>query len=233
MSTILFHCIGKKKLSGIKSLDDYTMPEGVSEIILYGLNLKCLKNKKRRFIIELHDYESFAMLKFYPSSAETNPKKYALRGIDQLGYRLPIKNVFQLIFQCALIMRDYLDRNPHSFIGYVGQTDFLDEARMRRTSQRSNVYNILTSSIFTADRYKHSSKVKFDEVNLRLIRKVVSKQNGKLTKQQMKNYNIFLTHFNNNAAYLYEMMTPLRRKEVIEHLKTVEKTGNTDDKHHP
>ncbi|AEA42376.1 hypothetical protein [Fluviicola taffensis] len=203
------------------------LPDDVNSIVRYGLNLKCNKNISRKFIIELHDYKGFSLVKFYPHHLKKVPKKYELRG-ESIGYRLDRSNLLDLLYQCALVMKNYLENYPENFTGYVGQTDKLDSCRKKAYSQRSSVYNILTSSIFPTERYKLSAKQKFKDVNLRLIRKVVSKQNGKLTTHQFQNYQEFLTYFESRKGDLYDLMTPITKERVVNELSRSENTDTIE-----
>ena len=208
--------LDKKIRSNVFSqYDDLMFPEGVNEIHLFGYNILS-NNKKRRYLIELHHYNGFALLKFYPKILKKNKRKYEIRGVE-LGFNLSKPEVFQLMYECAKIMRDYLENNQNCFIGYVGQTDKIDNHKNRRRlySQRSSIYNLMTNSIFVAPKYKLSSGKIFQEVNLRLIRKVKSKQEGKITKEQMENYKLFLNFFRKNHSALYELMTEETRSRYI------------------
>ncbi len=195
--------------------DDLVFPKGVVEIHLYGYNI-ISEGKKKRYLIELHFYIGFALLKFYPKKLKNNKRKYEIRG-SELGFNLSKPEIFKLMYECAKIMRDYLENNQNCFVGYVGQTDKVDNQNNRRRlfSQRSSIYNLLTNSIFIAPKYKLSSKKIFEEVNLRLIRKVRSKQEGKITKEQMDNYKLFMDFFTENQKDLYELMTEETRAKYI------------------
>jgi hypothetical protein len=141
--------------------------------------------------------------------------KLTLRG-KELGYILARTIVLNIIYECALLMRDYLDRNSDDFVGYVGQIDNKDNIRKREQSQRCTVYNILTSSIFQDQyKYKISSRKKFKEINLRLIRIQKSKEKGKLTKKQMVNYNCFLDAFKEYPKTHYSLMTDVTIEKIM------------------
>ena len=215
MSKILYHSIGKIKLSGINELDSVSFSNGLQEILLFGLNLTCIKHKKRRYIIELHNYDAFSMVKFYPACAKYNSRKYELRGIHEIGFTISKQTFFEIVFQCALLMKNYLDSHPYKFVGYIGQTDRIDFKRNKRTSQRSDVYNIITSSLFNSTEYQHATKEIFKEINLRLFRKTHPSSPNELSVEQVENYNRILNLFEENSELLYELMTPLTRKEFL------------------
>jgi len=184
----------------------------VIEVWKYGLNIDNL-GKKRRYIIELHKYKGFSFLKFYPKKLSRYRRKFEIRG-SELGFNMTKENIIYLLFENAKIMKNYLDYNSNDFVGYIGQPDAKDNQRNKINSQRSNVYNLLANSIFPTQKYKLSSKNIFAEINLRLIRKVVSKQNGKLTRQQMENYNNFLTFFEKYKEQHSNFMTEEVKKNI-------------------
>lgn len=214
---IRFHNIGS--VTRTRSNDQsyqYLFPDDdIEKIYRYGINLVCESDKKRRYIVEIHHYGAFGLIKFYPKSKQSDPKKYELRKAE-LGYILPRREFFALMYNCAIIMRDYLEKYSNNFVGYVGAVDSKDGTRNREFSQRAKVYNVFTSSVFL--RHKISSKKNFQEVNLRLIRKQVSKQTGKITRSQMENYQKFLNYFESKASTLYDLMTSRKREEVMQEM---------------
>jgi hypothetical protein len=205
----------KKKRSSDEAFNELTFPNNLQEIQQYSIWVNDTQENPRKYIIEVHRYVGFAMVKYFPFCLKKNPKKYELRGEKIIGYRLHPTTVLKIIYECALIMRDYLDANQDEFVGYIGQIDSKDNKRKRKYSQRCSVYNTLTSSIFNdSKKYKISSKKKFAEINLRLIRLQKSKQNGRLTKKQMQNYNSFLDLFSQEPKRIYELMTDVTKEKV-------------------
>jgi len=206
----------KQKRSDNTIYNAFVFDDGVEEIRLYGFNITA-NNKKRRYLIELHISNGFAMVKFYPKCLKNNKQKFQLRGKEQIGFTVDFSSIRELLYACALVMRDYLDENQNCFVGYIGQTDDKDNRlqKKRVRSQRSDIYNLLTNSIFIYPKYKLSSRLIFEEVNLRLIRKVTSKQEGKITKIQMKNYNLFLDFFEKNKDKHLELMTEKTRNQYL------------------
>ena len=112
-------------------------------------------------------------------------------------------------------MKQYLDENPNCFVGYIGQTDAKDNItqRYKLVSQRSDVYNLLTNSIFCAPDYKLSSRTIFQEVNLRLIRKSTKAEDDKITPLQENNYSKFLAFFERNKELHHELMTEATKRK--------------------
>jgi len=204
-----------KKRSGNDQYDNFAFPHGLQEIHPYRILVKDKKEREKKYVIEIHRYNGFAMVKFYPHHLKNNPKKFQLRG-KMLGYELTKRTILAIIYECMLLMRDYLIVNPDEFVGYVGQADDRDNIRKREQAQRCCIYNILTSSVFSdKEKYKISSRRQFKEINLRLIRLKKSKQDGKLTKKQMENYNLFLDVFSKSPALLYQLMTEVTREKTL------------------
>ncbi|MCC7333059.1 MAG: hypothetical protein IT232_10690 [Flavobacteriales bacterium] len=208
-----------KRRTRDEAYNEIMFPHGLLEIHNYTLKVITTSNSNKKIIIEIHRYKGFALIKFYPFHLKKNKNRYEYRGEKQLGYSLSSRTVFYIIHECILVMRDYLEENPNEFVGYVGQVDSKDNIRKREQSQRTSIYNRITSSIFEDGTiYKISSKKIFKEINLRLIRKIISKQENKLTKQQMENYNYFLNEFKKSPHILYTLMTETTREKVLENL---------------
>ncbi len=190
------------------------------EIRQYSLHIDDTNKSPRKYIIELHIYSGFAMVKYYPFCLKKNAKKYELRGEKIIGFRLSVSSFLELTHECAKLMRDYLIDKPEEFVGYIGQVDSKDNERKRERTQRSAVYDTLTSSIFNdTNRYKIITKKVFNEVNLRLIRMKISRQDGKLTKSQMRNYSSFLKLFEQSPELIYELMTNATKEKIKKQLK--------------
>jgi hypothetical protein len=202
-----------------EAFNETAFPHGLLEIERFKLPILDLTGNDKKIIIEIHRYQGFAMVKFFPFHLKKNPRRYELRG-KELGYSLSSGTILHIIHECTLIMRDYLDVNPDEFVGYVGQKDSKDNLRKREQTQRCSIYNIFTSSVFKEQhKYKLSSKKKFKEINLRLIRVNKAKQPGKLTKKQMENYKSFLTSFEKYPKVHYDLMTDVTKEKVIRELE--------------
>ena len=208
-----------KRRTSNEAFNEISFPHGLLEIHNYTLKVITTTNVKKKIVIEIHKYKGFSLIKFYPFHLKKDKKRYEYRGEKQLGYSLSSRTVFYIIHECILVMRDYLEENPHEFVGYIGQVDSKDNSRKREQSQRTSIYNRITSSIFEdGTMYKISSKKIFKEINLRLIRKIISKQENKLTKQQMENYNFFLNEFKKSPHILYTLMTARTKIKVLENI---------------
>nr|WP_294859373.1 hypothetical protein [uncultured Fluviicola sp.] len=206
------------KRSRIENHDNLDFPHGVNRIIRYSFSTFCKQNKPRKYIVEIHEYRGYAMLKFYPRHHKDNKRKYELRGVDEVGYVLPRMNFLFVLSQCSDIMKRYLDRHPEHFIGYVGQVDKRDNQRNKLTSQRSDVYNFILSSIIDHDKYKIITRKAFKEINVRLIRKNLKKDNSQ-TEIQKAIYRGFLEDLSNNNLKLFELMTNRMKMQILEKIK--------------
>jgi hypothetical protein len=182
-------------------------------IRVYGLNVfEIIGNeripRKRRFIIELHCYEGFAFIKFYPHCLKKHPEKYRLRGKEAIGYTIGRKNFIKIIYSCAWVMNDYLKLNPDSFIGYVGQPDEKDDKRSREVAQRASIYDPLIANIFSnRSKYRISSEEIYKLFNMKLIRKYRTKYKSSLSPEQEINYNKFITYFDSKIPFVRHIMT--------------------------
>lgn len=172
--------------------------------------------KKRGYIIELHEFNGFAFLKFYPRTLKNHAKKYELRSED-IGFQLSFAEVRNILWQCAHLMKTYLEENPDNFVGYVGQTDKKDNVnnRLREKSQRSSIYDMYVSSLFKLPKYSLSAEELFASINLKLIRNVNGFEKDQLTRLQKENYINFLNFIDKNKSTLPLLMTERTRKSYF------------------
>lgn len=192
-----------KRTSNIQ-LDEIRFPDVfVQEIKLYSYSIETKKIKKdqqfikkRIYHFELHIYDGFSFLKFYPKIHKSNPNKYKLRDND-LGFNLNFGQVRLILKFCALIIKTYLDENPNCFAGYIGQTDEKDNiiGKERIYSQRSTIYNQYTSSLFLPPKYSLSARELFGAFNLKLIRRIrIKHQEFTLNNEQLENFECFKSY---------------------------------------
>jgi hypothetical protein len=206
-----------RKRTSNDAFSDLSFPNGLIEIHPYKIKVFTTENIEKKINIEVHRYRGFALIKFYPFHLKKNAKKYELRGEKSIGYSLSKKYILHIISECSLIMRAFLDNNPHEFVGYIGQIDSKDNERNREQSQRVSIYNTLTSSMFKNNSsYKILSNEVFKEINLRLIRKIVSNQTNKLTPTQQENYKHLLTELQGSPERLYDLMTNVTLKNLAD-----------------
>jgi hypothetical protein len=208
-----FTVISKK--NRVENHNELDFPVGVNKIIKYSFSTFCKHGRKRIYIVEIHEYNGYAMIKFYPRHKKDDKKKYELRGKLEIGYILPRINFLFILSQCSDIMKRYLDRHPNHYIGYVGQVDKLDNKRNKHTSQRSDVYNFILSSVIEHDKYKIITKKVFQEINMRLIRKNLRKDHAQ-TEEQKRIYARFLNDLSRNNSVLFELMTDRTKEKIRE-----------------
>lgn len=227
MEVLLPISIGLIKRSGFEEIDRITFPDSNIEFIrLYSLSFfqkviraKKEKEKKRRYLIEIHCYNGFGMLKFYPTIKKKYSNKYKIRGAD-IGFELNFGQFRQILKSCAYLMKLYLDEFPDNFIGYIGQTDDKDNisSKMRTQSQRSYIYDTYTTSLFSFPKYSLSSKKLFGPINLKLIRRVEKHKEFTLSIIQKENYNRFLLCLEKNENLIPEFMTEKTKNEYYPNL---------------
>lgn len=114
----------------------------------------------------------------------------------------------QIIYSCAWVMNDYLRKNPHCFIGYVGQPDKKDDLRNRKFSQRASIYDPLIANIFKKrNKYRMSSEKIYEIFNMKLIRKYTPKHKNGLSPEQNINYTKFTHYFESKTDHIRNLMT--------------------------
>lgn len=203
-------------------------PLGVEEIELYSFYInqfvekkkkEIITNKKitRKYIFEIHKFDGFAMIKFYPRCKVKDDKKYMMRGVEDLGFNLS-KDNFRLLINCAIkLMKDYLDAHKNNYIGYIGQPDARDDRSpnksTRLVSQRRRIYHLIRYNEFTFPNYEVTSNDFYSEINLRLIRKIVTRNPSKRSKKQKSNFDKFTEIFNKNIQSSVQFMTNTQLKE--------------------
>jgi len=216
--------IQKLKLSDNEHLNTLTFSKGIREVRIYSLKIKTVNSKSKNkvkirdriFTIELHLYDGFGMIKFYPRHLKNNPNKYRMRAKD-LGYSMTLSEVKEILWETAELMKLYLDELPNNFIGYVGQPDDKDDSvnRRRTISQRASIYNTLVASVFKIPKYNLSAPNLYKEINIKLIRRIIDKDKEyTLSDIQQTNYSKMLKVLESNHNILYDLMTSETRKIV-------------------
>jgi hypothetical protein len=219
--------IGKVTQSDNQLLNNTTFAIGVKEIRKYSLKINTVNLKKKKkeevkeikdrtFIIELHLYNGFGMIKFYPRHLKDNPNKYKMRA-KSLGYSMRLREVKEILWETAELMKTYLDEFPNNFMGYVGQPDDKDdlESRRRTISQRASIYNTLVASVFKIPKYNLSAPDLYKAINLKLIRRITDKNKEySLSDTQKSNYKNMLKVLESNPTILYDLMTDETRKII-------------------
>jgi hypothetical protein len=227
METTKPYPIGIIKRTGFIDYDRKRFPDAdVTSINIYSTSFcqtietpRKIKTKRRIYLVELHNYHGFGMVKFYPKSQKNNSRKYKIRG-EEIGFCLNFGEIRQVLKFCALVMKTYLDDYPDHFIGYIGQTDQRDNllGKMRAEAQRAHIYDRYTSSLFTLPKYSLSAKELFGPINMKLIRRAVKHKEFTLTDNQKFNYNNFKSFIEKKQNLIPELMTDVTRKKFYPHL---------------
>ncbi|WP_421752948.1 hypothetical protein [Croceimicrobium sp.] len=211
--------IGKQKKRDNDNLSDIHFPYGLVQVERFSINLigTTLSHAPRKvikgYVIELHHYPGFAMIKYYPRMCKNDPKKYQLRS-KELGYQLSYISLRCILKQSASLIKIYLDDNPDSIIGYVGQPDNYDDRSKVdvRTAQRARVYNRYVLSMFQSHKYAFPEDKLFRDLNLNFIRKV-HKHERQLTTKQRVNYLNMKTNLTAHEKELFNFMTSATKKQ--------------------
>jgi hypothetical protein len=207
--------------------DNLFLPDdGVNIIKLFStsVNQKLDKNgvetiKKRNYLVEVHYYNGFAMIKFSPRHKKNDPNKFKIRG-QEIGYSLEVSQIRKILRFCSVVMKYYLDENPDHFIGYVGQTDDRDNrpSKMRDESQRAYIYDTYVSSVFHLPKYSISSNDLFGPFNMKLVRTATKHKELTLNPKQKMNYEKFKIYLERNQSLIPEMMTVKTRRKYYPQL---------------
>lgn len=113
-------------------------------------------------------------------------------------------------------MKDYLKKNKNNYIGYIGQPDTRDnrsknqETKLR--SQRRRLYHLITIQAFVFPFYEITAEEFYTEVNLRLIRKIVTKNKKKRSVKQKNSFDKFKSIFEENQTELIQFMTDAQKE---------------------
>jgi hypothetical protein len=187
----------KKKRYRNEHLNDLIFPDRLcKEIWITNFKILNVKKKSHLFLIIIHCYDGYSMIKFHPKSLKSNPNKFLMRGKDFTN-EFGNGEIRKLLRRCGDVIYQYLELFPDNYIGFIGQTDYRDNSgrRKRINSQRFSIYEIFINTYFKRPKYSILNNKRFNDFNLKLIRKVLSKKKAKfITTQQKKNYESFLSH---------------------------------------
>lgn len=179
------------------------------------MNLKVIKpvNGSRKeenikYIIDLEEYDGFAMIKYYPRHLKNDKNKFKCRGIGKSGHSLkyfvPRNEMLKIMHECVSIMKDYLKFKKFRFVGFIGMVDDVDNSCNRLNSQRYNIYSPFTYSAFNKSDYIINNVEILQYFNCLMVANNLS--NG-LSKLQKKNYNKFLGFIDENLTSVDQIMT--------------------------
>lgn len=209
----------KKRRSDNESLNDLTFPDRLcQEIWITNIKILNSKGKSVLFLVVIHSYKGYSMIKFYPKFLKSNPNRFSLRGSD-FHHEFGNGEIRKLLKKCGDVMYYYLETYPENYIGFIGQTDERDNLikRSRSNSQRFSIYEVFVNTYFTRPKYRILNNTRFNDFNLKLIRKSVSKKGSNFrTSIQSKNYQAFLSHVKQIPKEdLFEFMTKKTQKKYM------------------
>ncbi len=196
-----YNSLGYTKSSN--ALNDYFFPKGVQCIYKYSFSIYCLRGIERKYIAEIHEYDGFSMIKFYPRKEKSNNKRYEIRGFEKLGFEVGITGFHRIVLTCIVIMKDYLKLKSEYYIGFIGQVDKKDDER--QNSLRFILYDRIVQHAVDEE-YKLITRNSFKEINMRLFRRRISKENER-TIIQKENWNKMIKALKDNNEILFEFMT--------------------------
>lgn len=215
----------KRKRTSDQRVDDYFFPDDYCQEV-WTTNVKLYnkkedndnKNKKHRlYIVELHCYNGYAMIKFYPKMLKRSRDKYRMRS-SEFGSNLSVGEIRKLLGFCGQIMNDYLNKFSENYIGFVGQIDSTDNCvlKNRMNSQRFKIYTVYINTYFKRPKFSILDNT-FNIFNIKLIRRCVHKKGGtKQTSAQKVNYKNFLDHFRGfDKQAIVSFMTKAQLKAYI------------------
>lgn len=203
----------KKKITGQKQYDDlYFDGSRCLEIWITNIKLLNLKQKPILFIVELHCYEGFSMIKFYPKSLKNSGElKFKLRG-KEFNSGFNVSQIRKILNFCGKAMHFYLDTHPNNLIGFVGQTDDSDNSIQKRrfNSQRFSIYEVFINTYFKFPKYIILDNERLNDLNVKLITKIdETKTNDEnLSIHQKENYKLFIENLKSREqSALIQLMT--------------------------
>jgi hypothetical protein len=219
--------IGVINRSGIDHYDNVRLTDSdVSKVKLYSTSIlqevekKGVKTlRKRIYIVEVYYYTGFGIIKFYPRCKKNEINKFKIRD-SQIGYSLSVPQIRGILRFCSFVMKSYLDDNPDSFIGYIGQTDDKDNLpkKMREEAQRAFIYDRYVTSVFKLPKYSVSSNEVFGAFNMKLIRTALKHKEFTLTSNQKVNYEHFRSYLIKKQNIIPDLMTEKTKRKYYPQL---------------
>ncbi len=209
----------KKRRSDNESLNDLIFPDRLcQEIWITNIKIQNSTGKSILFLVVIHCYEGYSMIKFYPKFLKSNPNRFSLRGGD-FNHEFGNGEIRKLLKRRGDVMYYYLETFPENYIGFIGQTDERDNLvqRSRSNSQRFSIYEVFVNTYFTRPKYRILNNTRFNDFNLKLICKSVSKKGSNFrTIDQSKNYQAFLSHVKQIPKEdLFEFMTKKTQEKYL------------------
>lgn len=199
--------------------DEFCQEVWITNVKLYNKpeDISKKKDKHRLYIVELHCYNGYAMIKFYPKMLKRSSEKYKMRS-SQFGSNLSVGEIRKLLRFCGQIMNDYLNKFSENYVGFVGQIDSTDDCvtKNRINSQRFKIYTVYINTYFKRPKFSILDNT-FNIFNVKLIRRCVHKKGGtKQTTAQKVNYKNFVDHFRSfDKKVIVSFMTKAQLKSYM------------------
>jgi hypothetical protein len=130
---------------------------GVYKIDQYKIKIR----NKLVYLIELHYFEKFIFIKFYPKILENSDAKY-----KSIGMGLKISEIRKLIRTCSDLINRILKSNPLFNFAFFGQVYDKDDEKGRLISKRFELYKKQVATDFYSEKIKH---LEFEMLNFYTI----------------------------------------------------------------
>ncbi len=102
------------------------------------------------YLIEIHYYERFAFLKFYPKILENSEDKF-----KQIGLGLKVGEIRKLIRTCSFLINSILEKNNQINFAFFGQVYDKDDEKNRLVSKRFELYKKQVVTDFYSEKIRH------------------------------------------------------------------------------
>lgn len=102
------------------------------------------------YLIEIHYYERFAFLKFYPKILENSEDKF-----KQIGLGLKVGEIRKLIRTCSFLINSILEKNNQLNFAFFGQVYDKDDEKNRLVSKRFELYKKQVVTDFYSEKIRH------------------------------------------------------------------------------
>jgi hypothetical protein len=102
------------------------------------------------YLIEIHYYERFAFLKFYPKILENSEDKF-----KQIGLGLKVGEIRKLIRTCSFLINSIVEKNNQLNFAFFGQVYDKDDEKNRLVSKRFELYKKQVVTDFYSEKIRH------------------------------------------------------------------------------
>jgi hypothetical protein len=102
------------------------------------------------YLIEIHYYERFAFLKFFPKILENSEDKF-----KQIGLGLKVGEIRKLIRTCSFLINSIVEKNNQLNFAFFGQVYDKDDEKNRLVSKRFELYKKQVVTDFYSEKIRH------------------------------------------------------------------------------